>query len=112
MSVLFKKDEFGFHYYEFRNETTRVVLLRSIDVARLLGVERVGTALEKNYIDIHDASLIAFSKNDTSSSSFALYLKSAFLGDHMHANPLDPSRTRIMPNELKNADDEWTGLVE
>lgn len=105
-SLPIMKDPEGFVYYDFETESSRTVLIRSIDIAYILGVERKGTALELPYIDLFDTVMLAMSTEGK--EGFAFYLNDVFHGDHMHASPKDPARVRIVPDGIKELDDEWS----
>ena len=104
-----EKDQAGFHYYEHELDEYRVVLFRSKDIESILQIAPENTALEENYVDLHDAVMLAMSSGK---EEFAMYLNQQYVGDHMHPSTPGAPLPRIVGNDVLEADREWAGLVE
>lgn len=96
-----KRDQNGFYYYDRSDSLSRYIYIRSIDISNILGVPRTGTDLEKVYIDLYSCFELCI-ENDKNPSLF-MYLKEKF-SDATHDH-------RIVPTDLANADDNWSGLI-
>ncbi|MDZ4298991.1 MAG: hypothetical protein U0998_06100 [Moraxellaceae bacterium] len=96
-----KKDQNGFYYYDKDDGTGRYVYIRSIDLAKILGISRSGTALEAAYVDLHNSIMLSI--EDDRDPDLFMYLSEKFPNathDHM-----------IVPTDLASADDNWSALI-
>ena len=100
----------GFYYYEYLVPTLnyKVVLFRSKDICNILGISETDTALEKHYINLMDAAILAVKYGKT---DFADYLETTFIGDHVHRETPGAPLLPVLPEELENTDRDWSNLI-
>ena len=104
-----EKDQMGFYYYKLELDEYQVILFRSKDIEEILQMSSAGTALENSYIDLLDAFTLSMNNGK---EDFAMYLNKKFVGDHMHPSTPGGPLPRIVSNDIRDADREWTGLIE